>query len=49
MNGSAAFLLRVPQGGRLLYRIPRLLVAWTALIVGIGVLIWIAFRAAGLR
>jgi hypothetical protein len=47
--GVAAFLLRARRSRRLLYRIPRLLLAWTALIAGISVLIWITFSAAGLK
>jgi hypothetical protein len=45
----AAFFLRVRRSSRLLYRIPRLLLAWTALIVGLSALIWITFSFAGLR
>jgi hypothetical protein len=45
----AKFFLRLRWSGRLLYKIPRLLVAWTALIAGICGLIWIAFGVTGLR
>ena len=45
----AAFFRRVRRSSRLLYRIPRLLLAWTALIVGLCALIWITFSFAGLR
>jgi len=45
----AAFLLRVRRSSRLLYKIPRHLLGWTALIVGLCVLIWVTFGFAGLR
>lgn len=46
---SAGYLLRLRRSRRLAYRIPRLVVAWTALIIGVCGLIWILFGAAGLR
>jgi hypothetical protein len=48
-DDMAAFFRRVRRSSRLLYRIPRLLLAWTALIVGLSALIWITFNFAGLR
>jgi hypothetical protein len=45
----AAYLVRMRRSKRLLYKIPRLVVAWTALIVGVCGLIWITFGAVGLR
>ena len=45
----AGFLVRVRRSRRLLYKIPRLLVAWTLLILGVSGLIWITFSAVGLR
>jgi hypothetical protein len=45
----AEFFFRLRWSGRLLYKIPRLLIAWTALIAGICGLIWIAFGITGLR
>jgi hypothetical protein len=48
-GGRAAFFRRLRWSGRLLYKIPRLLVAWTALIAGVCGLIWIAFAVTGLH
>jgi hypothetical protein len=48
-GGVAGFLLRLRWSRRLFYKIPRLLIAWTALIAGICGLIWIAFVSTGLR
>jgi hypothetical protein len=45
----ASFFLRVRRSRRLLYKIPRILVAWTALVGGVCALIWITFGVAGLR
>jgi hypothetical protein len=44
-----AFLFRLKRSRRLPYKIPRLLAGWTALIVGVGGLIWITFSVVGLR
>lgn len=48
-DNVAAFFVRVRRSRRLLYKIPRVLVAWTALVLGVCALIWIIFAAAGLR
>ena len=48
-DDMAAFFRRVRRSSRLLYRLPRLLLAWTALLVGLCALIWITFSFAGLR
>jgi hypothetical protein len=44
-----AFFVRVRRSRRLLYKVPRLLLAWTALILGVCGLIWITFTVVGLR
>ena len=48
-DDMAAFFRRVRRSSRLLSRIPRLLLAWTALIVGLCALIWITLSFAGRR
>jgi hypothetical protein len=45
----SGFFVRVRRSRRLLYKIPRLLFAWTALILGVGALIWITFSVVGIR
>jgi hypothetical protein len=47
--GVTLFFARVRRSRRLLYKIPRLLLAWTALILGVCGLIWITFSVVGLR
>lgn len=47
--GITAFFVRVRRSRRLLYKIPRLLLAWTALILGVCGLIWITFSVVGIR
>jgi hypothetical protein len=47
--GVTTFFVRVRRSRRLLYKIPRLLLAWTALILGVSGLIWITFSVVGLR
>jgi hypothetical protein len=48
-EAMADYLLRLRRSRRLPYRIPRLVGAWTALIIGVFALIWITFGAVGLR
>jgi len=45
----AVFFARARRSRRPQYKIPRLLIAWTALIFGVSALIWITFSAVGLR
>jgi hypothetical protein len=48
-DGVGGFLVRLRRSRRLLYKLPRLFVAWTALIVGVCGLIWIMFSVVGLK
>jgi hypothetical protein len=42
-------LFRLRRSRRLLYKLPRVFVAWTALIVGVCGLVWATFSIVGLR
>jgi hypothetical protein len=48
-SSVTGFFVRVRRSRRSLYKIPRLLFTWTALILGVCGLIWITFSVVGLR